>query len=316
MTKIVRAVKPYIHPGHLNFKLGPYEAWERIGGEVAEGYYPFRFLHGCAFRMEIPTLWRNKENAMLMFVEPVSITFDTFPYYATHEIIPFIWDCWPCYYDKIEKWMRKHNVRTAIFTSSHEMEEMRKRLPYINFIHCPEAIDTSIFKDGKELKDRSIDLLEFGRSNEKVINCNKWGATIPAMNHVCTKVGDKFIYTNEQLHDAMGDAKITLCFPKCMTHPKIAEGIETLTQRYWEAMLSRIVIVGHCPKELEELIGYNPVVEVDFGNPKKQIMEIVSHIEEYQNIVNRNRDTALRMGDWQNRMKELQERLTSYGYKV
>lgn len=314
--KTIKAVQPYIHPGHLNFKLTPYEAWVENGGDALKPHYPWRALHGAAYRMELPRLWTDSKAAILMFVEPVSITFDTFPYYATHEIIPFIWDCWPCYYDKMERWMKKHKVRTAIFTSSQEMAEMQRRCPDIKMLHCPEAVDSSLYEVGKELKDRSIDLLEFGRSNEKVLgkefSPDRRGE---GFNHVCTKVGNKFQFTNDELYKAMSDAKITICLPKSMTHPEIAEGVETLTQRYWEAMLSRMVIVGHCPRELEELIGYNPVVELSSNDDdndtakaydnEKLILDVIEHIEDYQELVDRNREVALRMGDWKVRMAQV-----------
>lgn len=37
--------------------------------------------------------------------------------------------------------------------------------------------------------------------------------------------------------------------------PEIAGDIETLTQRYWECMFSRMVMVGHAPQELLTLSG-------------------------------------------------------------
>ena len=114
---ILKSVSPYRHPGSINFKSGPYEAWKALGGKTARPLFPPRLLHGLAYRWEWPALWRTKEEALLMFVEPVSITFDTFPYYATHEIVPFIWDCWPCYYDRMERWLRRYGVRCAVFTS-------------------------------------------------------------------------------------------------------------------------------------------------------------------------------------------------------
>lgn len=318
MKKQIKAVQPYIHPGHLNFKLPAYNAWVQNGGETLPPRYPCRALHGVAYRMELPSLWKSKNTAALMFVEPVSITFDTFPYYATHEIIPFIWDCWPRYYEKMEKWLRKHKVRTAIFTSSMEMEAMKRRVPEINYIHCPEAVDTSLYNAGKELKDRTIDLLEFGRSNENVLgkNFSPTKGDRGGINHVCTKVGDRFIYTNEQLYDAMGDAKITICLPKSMTHPEIAEGVETLTQRYWEAMLSRMIIVGHCPKELEELIGYNPVISPSFShiddvNYRDLITDVFEHIGDYQKLVDRNREVALKIGVWKYRIKDIIQELNT-----
>ena len=47
-----------------------------------------------------------------------------------------------------------------------------------------------------------------------------------------------------------------------MTQPEVAGDIETLTQRYWECMFSRMVMVGHAPQELIDFIGYNPVIEL------------------------------------------------------
>ena len=247
-----------------------------------------------------------------MFVEPVSVTFDTFPYYATHEVIPFIWDCWPCYYDKMEAWFKRHETRTAIFTSRMEMEEMQKRCPQVKMLWCPEAVDVSNYKKGKLLKDRYINLLEFGRSNERVLG------KISIDNHVCTYVNGKFIYSNDELYEAMGDARITVCLPKSMTHPDIAQGIETLTQRYWEAMLSRMVIIGHAPKELIDVCGYNPVLEL----PDKKdeintfILDILNHIEDYQNLVDLNSQTALEKGIWSIRMKDVVEWLDNIGYSI
>lgn len=333
--KTVKAVQPYIHPGHLNFKLAPYRAWMSVAshgmeGTVAPPLYPPRVLHGLAFKYEMPKifslpLFRGK-CAILMFVEPVSLYFDTFPYYVSHEIIPVFWDCWPCYYDKVEKWLRKHNVKTAIFTSQQEMEEMETRIPELNTLWCPEAVDISQYKQGKDLKDRNIDLLEFGRSNIKVLGESFYKHDLSkdslelsgtkTISHVCTQANGKFLYNNEELYELMGDAKITICLPKSMTHPDIAEGVETLTQRYWEAMLSRIVIVGHAPKELIDFIGYNPVIELDVERATEQIVDVISHIKEYQERVDRNRQCAIEMADWTLRMKNIKSWLIEKGYNV
>lgn len=111
----IKAVSPYIHPGFLNFKLAPFEAWKLLGGDVAKGYYPPKCLHGAAFRWELPTIWKSKKEARLRFVEPVSLLFDTFPDYARYEVVPMFWDCWPCYFEKTCGWLRRHQVKTAIF---------------------------------------------------------------------------------------------------------------------------------------------------------------------------------------------------------
>lgn len=310
-NKIVKAVEPYIYPGGINFKNKPYEAWKELGGQVAQAHYPWRCLHGLAFRYELPSIIKSinsklstanyQSEARLRFVEPVSLYFDTFPDYALYEVIPFVWDCWPRYFEKMCSWLERHEVKTAIFTSSQTVERIRERFPQMNVMYCPEAVDASCYIEGKPLKERSIDLLEFGRSNEKVFK-----ASLPeSVKHVCTIQEGKYIYSNEQLYEVMGDAKVTITLPRSYTQPEIAGDIETLTQRYWECMLSRIVMVGHAPQELVDLIGYNPVIELEKDRLNEQIQDILANINSYQKLVDKNREVALKMGDWKNRINDV-----------
>lgn len=306
----LKAVAPYRHKNSINFKTAPYEAWVKIGGLEATPHYPWRMLHGLAYRFELPTLLKRRNEARLRFVEPVSVSFDTFPDYARYEIVPIVWDCWPDMFEKMCTWLKKHNVRSAIFTASQTAALMQERFPEMNILCITEGIDTSLYSKGLQLSEREIDLLEFGRSNERVFK-----SSLPAtVNHICTKQGNKFIFTNEQLFAAMANARITICLPRCDTQPEKAGNIETLTQRYWEAMLSRMIIVGRAPRELTDLLGYNPVVTLDAQDPNTQIQGILAHIEDYQPLVDKNRETALIQASWTLRMKQIKEWLTSLGY--
>jgi hypothetical protein len=311
--KNIKALSPYIYPNQLNFKDKAFNAWRKqFSNAVVEGWYP-KLLHGVLFRRDLFPTFCHFGDARLIFVQPFSLYFDASISVLTHEVVPFIWDCWPCFYNMMEKWLIRHNVKTAIFTSRQEMEAMKQRCPHIDMIWCPEGIDTSRYTAGKPLTERTIDLLEFGRSNEKIIPAGAF----EGIRHIATKVGDSFIYNDKQLYEAMGDAKVTICLPRSITHPEEAGGIETLTQRYWECMLSRIVMVGHAPKELVDLIGYNPCVEIssDSSDVKRQISDIIEHIEDYQVLVDKNRVVALQYGDWKNRMCQVMDFLESKGYK-
>ena len=319
--KTIKAVAPFAHPGFLNFKQAPFEAWERLGGDVAKSHYPPKCLHGAAYRWELPTIWKSKKEARLRFVEPVSLLFDTFPDYAKYEVVPMFWDCWPCYFEKTCEWLRRHQVKIAIFSSRQTAEKMQERFSgknkgwqKINVIWCPEAVDDSVYQKGKPLKERSIDLLEFGRSNDKVFKVGQLESIIDNKNrnliHVCTKQNGKFIYTNKQLYEAMGNAKVTIALPRSMTQPEMASDIETLTQRYWECMFSRMVMVGHAPQELVDFIGYNPVIELrDDISAEALIRDVLEHIDDYQSLVDKNRKTAQRLGSWDVRMEWLMEEL-------
>ena len=67
-----------------------------------------------------------------------------------------------------------------------------------------------------------------------------------------------------------------------------------------------MVMVGHAPQELIDFIGYNPVIELtDKISPEKLIANVIEHIEDYQSLVDKNRETAERLGSWNVRMKWL-----------
>ena len=55
-----------------------------------------------------------------------------------------------------------------------------------------------------------------------------------------------------------------------------------------------------------DFIGYNPVIELsDKISPEEQIANVIEHIEDYQSLVDKNREMAEKMGSWDMRMKWL-----------
>ena len=312
MKKVVKAVAPYIYKRGINFKNKPYEAWKRMGGEVASAHYPPRWLHWLMFRFELPSIWTNDIEARLRFVQPGAIFFDTFPDYTKYEIIPFFWDVWPSNFDKVITWLRKHETKTAIFTSSQAADKVQELFPNMKILAVTEGIDCETYKTGKLLKERKIDFFEYGR---EIDNAVKY-AVHNKVNYVKGKRNGKPILSQEELIDNLADAKIVAAYTKRYTNPLEAGDIDTLTQRFWECMLSRCVMIGHAPKELIELIGYNPVVEVDKENPNEQLMQVLQHIEDYQEMVNKNRDSALFFGNWNYSIQRIMSFLSKNGYKV
>ena len=86
MKKVV-AVAPYNHG--VNFKMQAYNAWVKIGGETMPSHYPWRLFHRFAYNYELPTIPKNNDIAQLRFVEPISLSFDTFP--IMHDMKLFHW---------------------------------------------------------------------------------------------------------------------------------------------------------------------------------------------------------------------------------
>ena len=119
--------------------------------------------------------------------------------------------------------------------------------------------------------------------------------------------------TAEDLLLNINKIKIAICFTQCDTHPQRVGNIETLTQRYWECMLSGNLIVGRAPQELIDLIGYDPVVNVDWSNPEAQLSYILKNIGDYQPLVDKNYAAALKHASWDNRIEQIVNILATYG---
>ena len=308
--KKIKAVAPYAFGGKPGFKHQPYEAWVNIGGRTAKPHYPPKVLHSLAYNVDFPSLCKCGKEARLRFVEPVALSYDAFPDYMFYEIIPLIWDCWPQYFGKVAKWLKRHDVRTAIFTSSQTADLMRKEFPDMNILSIPEGINVTTYHAGKNLAERNIDLLEYGS-----IKRNFFQHYVAGIKHINSQNANGCMRTFSQLLDTMADAKITISLPRCDTAPEETGGFETLTQRFWEVMLSRSVLLGRAPKELIDLVGYNPVVTIDKEHADEQVRDIVEHISEYQDLVDKNRETALNMAPWEIRMKQIMEWLEGLGYE-
>lgn len=307
----IYVVCPYAFQGKPSFKQQPYDAWVNVGGKIATPHYPAKIFHGLAYKCDFPSIGKRKGEARLRFVEPVSLTFDTFPDYIRYEIIPMIWDCWPKYFDKVARWLHKHQIKTAIFTSSQTATRMQEIFPKMNILAITEGIDIQPYHAGNDLSDRSIDLLEYGS-----IMRNFFHHHVAGIKHINRENANGCMDSFNQLLNTMADAKVTISLPRCDTATEETGGIETLTQRFWEGMLSRTVLLGRAPKELIELIGYNPVIVLDKNHPDEQVRDIVNHISDYQELVDKNREMALRMAPWEIRMKKIMTWLESLGYQV
>lgn len=310
--KIVKAIPPYIYKGASNFKYYPCEAWEKIGGKVSRNFYPPQFLHSLIYRITLPSIFKNKREARLRFVSGYSIQFDTFPDYAFYEVIPLIWDCWPKQVESVAAFFRKHQVKTAIFTSSQTADVFRDLFPKMNIQTITEGIKIDLYSPGNVLSDRKIDILEIGRKDG-----NFFKTPLPeGINHIKTGNFARTFQSDEEFRAVLADTKVTVTVPRCDVNPETAGNIETLTQRYWECMLSRIVMVGRAPKEFINLIGYNPVIDWDGNDASPLVSDILGNIGKYQDLVNRNYETAKEMASWEMRMKDIMIYLKNKGYSV
>ena len=87
-------------------------------------------------------------------------------------------------------------------------------------------------------------------------------------------------------------------------------------KRYFEAIASGSLVVGHGPRELVDLFGYDPVIAADLEQPAEQLHELLDGIEQHQPFVDRNLARLREVGTWDARVAELLQVLAERGYEV
>lgn len=270
--------------------------------------YFFAKLRLC---FAIPFLKRKKA---LIVLGGGYIDAAAFPFCYVCDIVPFLWDTWPKYWNNIISSFKRNHIKLAFFTQKQVANYIQTKLPETVCVHVPEGIDTSRFNvDLPLLKYRNTEVLEIGRVYNKLHNY----VDVTKYKWKYQKGKELLFPSFDDLKLGLADSKIVICFPRSMTHPKHAGCVETLTQRYWEAMLSKTILLGHAPMDLIDLIGYNPVIELDFSKDvSSQIDKILANVDTFQPMVEKNYQIALKFADWKNRIALIFEKLNNYGYLV
>lgn len=286
------------------------EAWVACGGMVVERK---GWLHSRMAKNALKTLalirWPVKRGGKVYIVcsRGGHLLKAAVPFLFLGDIIPMLWDCWPDTWDRLEHDLRLMRCRLCFMTASDAAKEMARRLPQIRFVHIPEGIAVEDYTEGEALSKRSIDVFELGDKHnyfhKKLID-SRLSERYRLVYHIPMKrKGLQLVFEQwGTFTQKIADTKITVSFPRCMRDPRGIGCVDTLTMRYWEGMLSRCIILGHCPQELIDMIGYNPVVEADFVDPCQQIEHILQHLLDYQPLVDKNRATACRHAPWKRRI--------------
>lgn len=285
------------------------KAWKDAGGvSVADVWVPhkFRAVMGRLLGYPIGSSCRKVIILGCHRIESVA-----WPWCWRHEIVPLMWDLWPENFGYFVKFLKRNRVKICFVTASKNVVKLSEACPGVKVIWVPEGINTQAYPMGAGLHDRSIDVLNYGRQVSWVNNAIKAYDFGRAINHVYPKGNDVLFKDFDSLTAAIRDAKIAICYPQCDTNPQRCGDVETLTQRYWECMLSGTLMVGRAPQELIDMCGYNPVITLG-EYPAKKIGDVLSHIERYQELVDRNRAYAEENADWQKRIPIIAEVLGSF----
>ncbi len=234
----------------------------------------------------------------------------TFPFSYWTEIFPYCFDCWPNEYERWASFFKRHRVRLAFFSARQSAQHFAAELPGMQAVWLPEATNPLDYSASKSLADRDIDVLELGRKYDqfhfKIVD----SLAAAGRRHLFEKVKGKIIFPDRaSLIEGMGRSKISICFPSSQTHPESSGSVETVTHRYFESMASKCLIVGHAPKELTDLFGYNPVIEVQWGSEFGQIEQLLNNLGSFEDLVERNYLRLLEVGTWTSRVAKILDTL-------
>lgn len=231
----------------------------------------------------------------------------SWPWCYLYEIVPVMWDVWPVCVKPLVKFVRRNRVRLMFVTSSQQVGLLRTLLPDVRVEWMPEAVDVASYPLGPKLVERTIDVIEYGR---RMGNVHDALTTRQFNRNVNLQYSKGQWPTFELLAEAIRNAKISICYPQCDTRPEYAGNVETLTQRYWEAMASGTLVAGRAPQELIDLCGYNPVITLG-KHPAEQIEQVLNEIDQgkWQDLADRNRSFVEQHADWSVRIKEMKRAL-------
>ncbi len=238
-----------------------------------------------------------------------------FPQCYFAETIVYAYDCWAPAYDRWADFFRRHRMRIAFISARASAEQMARRVPGLEAIWMPEALDPTPYSAEKPMGQRTIDVLELGRRYDLYHDKIRDHCLSRNYRHSYEQRKGQLVFPlATDFYRGMADTRISICFPSSITHPERSGDVETLTLRYLESIACKNIIVGRCPRELEDLFGFNPVVEADMNDPAGQIDDILANVDAYAAQLDRNLQRLREIGTWEARVGKILSLLRQRGF--
>jgi hypothetical protein len=215
----------------------------------------------------------------------------------------YMYDAWPRFHQWIFPLLDFLNVRFVFFSAKQVWISHQAKYPLsrCQSMWLPEGIDAAEYR-AAPYEDKDIDVLEFGRIYQEYHVRISPVLESFGRAHLYPKPGMSLLFPDKASFVAgLSRAKLVVCVPSNITHPERAEDISTMTLRYLQAMVSKVLIVGKMPSDMQELFPYLPIVELDMESAGEQIMEILNAYESYKPLIERNYTEVWNNHQWKNR---------------
>jgi hypothetical protein len=222
-----------------------------------------------------------------------------FSYFISCNRSIYMFDAWPCHHDSIISFVLKNKIDHLFVTSLQATQTFKKYLNNTNVHWIPEAIDPECYLYSNI---KTIDVLSFGRKYDRYHNLIYSFLKNNNKVYLFERIKGEVIFEKRSdFINALGNSKISICFPSNITHPERAGDIEIMTMRYLQSIVSKCLIIGKAPEEMIKLFGYNPVIDINWNDPITQIDNILKNYDNYNYLVEKNYSTVINNHTWLHR---------------
>ncbi len=234
--------------------------------------------------------------AMGVNAEPASLR-----YRMSKNKILYLFDAWPTKYDSIVSFVHRTKTSLLFVSAKQSAERLSHLLPDCRVIWCPEACASGVYR-AVDYGEKTIDILALGRKNDKLHQALIAAGFESSYNYLYEKVKGEIVFpSRDEFLNGLANSKILICYPRSVTHPELAGDIETMTNRYLQGMASKVLMVGKCPDEMKDLMGYSPVIDLDEVDPVKHLTEILLDYDKYIPLIEKNYIEFCSAHTWKNR---------------
>ena len=261
----------------------------------------------CAYKLGIRNIVPNNKHTISMLMGTYGFYSYIYEYQRNLHNHIYLFDAWFSAHHEIELFCKILNIENIFVSSYIATQKLNEKNLSTKFHWIPEAINIENYHT-INYKEKSIDVLQFGRKYEDIQDNLVKFFSENSISYVYEKNKGEIIFkTREQFTLGLANAKISLCFPRSITHPEKAMGQETMTIRYLQSMASKTLVVGICPEEMKKLFKYNPIIDLDLKNPGEHIKRILDNYEKYIPLIEKNYNEVLNKHQWSNRLEQIKQ---------
>lgn len=231
-----------------------------------------------------------------------------FPYFMTSASKSiYLFDAWPNEHETIVRFVNLFGIENVFVSSSQAATMLQAKFETSTVHWIPEGIRPEEYKHYPyERKD--IDVIALGRKYEAYHELIVRHLENAHRTYLYEKEKGVIIFpSRKEFVDGLARSRISICVPSSITHPIRSGGIETMTIRYLQSMISKCLVVGKAPQELINLFGYNPVIEIDIDDPVGQLQSIFENFPRYIPQIEKNFDTVIQKHTWGHRWAQIKD---------